>query len=368
MAQSIVSFKVFVLVSIITINLNARANQLVDAETKSVLPLASITDRQGNMVGMTDREGSIPQISADCYPITFNYMGYEPLEIQALGGGNVEMYRHLYELPEIEFSPMSRPLLHLTGYMREVASVLGSSDSVTMFRESIVDFLVPVEKSKVKGWAKARELASKTYVRMTDSSGIDSVSSEHELEYMLWGKIHKLIPDPIKIPESIKNGHGVVSDTVMGKYSPKIIWHRSGNVMRWYRDALANKKGHVSTPWALKLLGLTTDITDMSLNYVFASEDANQVTPADISQMSMSINMSVKGKLFKTAFKSSTPVNVRTYVEVYLTGREFLSDEEGKVLKSNPLSVGTSEIVAPPNVPALHVGIKEIVERVEALR
>ncbi len=141
-------FSIIVSVTILLGAFDANAIRLIDAETKTFLPLASITDRSGNVVGMTDKSGEIPLLPKERYPITFNYMGYEPLQLNKVADEDVKMILQEYELPEIVISPGARPLLHLTGYMRELTSVLSSSDSVTIFKESVVDFLVPVKKQK----------------------------------------------------------------------------------------------------------------------------------------------------------------------------------------------------------------------------
>lgn len=360
------AYPIIVLVSILLGAFDAAAFRLVDAKTKEPLPLASITDRSGNVVGMTDKSGEIPQLPKDRYPITFNYMGFASLQVTEPAEGDVEMIEKDYELPEIVVIPGSRPLLHLTGYMREITSVLCSSDSVTIFKESIVDFLVPVEKTKVKGWKKARELASKTYVRMTNSSGLDSVSTSHEYEFMLWGDRKSLIPSAAKIPVKIK-ATDVACDTIMGKYYPKIIWLKNADVTRWYGDALANEQNHVTTPWALKIFGLTTDVTEISENYVFDTPEGDYIMPTDLRQVSITIDMLAKGKLFKKTFDSSTPVNVRTYMELYLTDRVFLSTEEGKGLKKEIPAIESSGILAPANANPLHPAIRRTVERVNSL-
>lgn len=360
------AFSIIVSVSIILGAFHANAFRLVDAETEAPLPLASITDRSGNVVGMTDNSGVIPELQKDRYPVTFNYMGYASLQMLRPVDHDVRMIQQDYDLPEIVVIPGSRPLLHLTGYMREITSVLGSSDSVTLFKECVVDFLVPVEKTKVKGWNKARELASKTYVRMSDSSGRDSVSTNHEYEFMLWGNRKSLIPSAAKIPDIIK-GTDAACDTVMGKYYPKIIWWKNGDVTRWYGDALANEKDHITSPWALKLFGLTTDVTEISENYVFDTPDGDFIRPTDLRQVSVTIDMLAKGKLFKKTFDSSSPVNVRTYMELYLTEREFLSEEEGKSLKKEIPEMESSDILAPPNANPLHPAILRTVERVNSL-
>lgn len=361
-------FKRLAVVSLLATCLNTQAYHLVDGETKSVLPLASITDNKGNVVAMTSQSGEIPPLSQELFPITFNYTGYEPMEVDKLSHEDVSMVKHIYNLPDIIISPESHPLLYLTAYMREVSSLMSSSDSLTFLKESIVDFLVPVGKTKVKGWRKPRELASKTYVRMIDSEGLDSVSNEHELECLLWTSHHNLIPSSNIIPSNIQDCDGVAEDTIMGKYYPKYVWRRNGNVIHCYADALADEKTHTSSPWLLKMLGLTTDLSDMSLNYVFTSEEGKESSNTDVTQVSLSMDMLVKGRIFKKSMDSSAPVNLRSYAEVFVIDRKFVSDEDAKSLKKDAPVVKESEIIAPANAPGLHQGLKTLVERVKSLQ
>lgn len=352
----------------VTGGLYARADRLVDSETKEALALAAINDCNGNVVAMTSREGEIPPIASNSFPITFNYMGYKPLEVASLDGSDVMMYQNLYELPEIVVAPGSRPLLHLTGYMREVSSQLGPTDSITVFRESIVDFLTPVEKTKFKGWSKPRVLASRTFVRISDSSGLDSIGSGVDNEYMLWGDRFSFIPSSKAIPESMKGSGRFATDTVMGKYFPKNIWVKNGGMIRWYADMLADKKGHVYTPWVLKAAGMTSDFKDASFNYVFHKEDGNKLKPTDLTRMSLSIDILLRGKIAKWAYNSSGPLHLRTYIEFYLTDSEYLTEADGKALKKNPPVYKTSEVKAPLNADPPHPGIRRIVERGVALK
>ena len=49
--------KEIIAVATLAVSLHASAFRLVDASTKAVMPLAAITDRSGNVVGMTDNNG-----------------------------------------------------------------------------------------------------------------------------------------------------------------------------------------------------------------------------------------------------------------------------------------------------------------------
>lgn len=357
------NFSIILLLLAFTGAFKADAFRLVDATAGTPLPLASVTDRSGNVVGLTDKTGEIPALGTDRFPVTFNYMGYEPLEVPGPVDADVKMNPRDYDLPEIVITTDSRPLLRLTGYMRELTSVLNETDSVTIFRESMVDFLVPVKKTKVKGWDKARQLASRTYVRMTDSDGLDSVSAEHEYEFILWGDKQSLIPDATEIPEAIR-GKDFACDTIMGKFGPKAIWWKNGDKVRWYGDALANNKDHKASPLFLKLLGFTADFTELSKSIIFDAPDGDLIKPTDLRQLSLTIDMLGRGKWFKKGFESKSPVNVRSYMELYLTDREFLTEEEGRELKKEPAALETSDIVAPAEAAPLHPAIRVMVGRV----
>lgn len=174
----------------------------------------------------------------------------------------------------------------------------------------------------------------------------------------------KDIPKNIALPDDPKF---ICKIKDMGKYYPKIVWWKNGDVTRWYGDALANEKNHVTSPWALKLLDLTTDFTEISKNYVFNTPAGDFIRPTDLRQVSLTIDMLAKGKLFKNTFDSSSPVNVRTYMELYLTEREFLSEKEAKELKKEIPSIESSDIWAPTNANPLHPAIRRTVERVNSL-
>lgn len=77
--------------------------------------------------------------------------------------------------------------------------------------------------------------------------------------------------------------------------------------------------------------------------------------------------MLARGRLFKKAFDSSTPANIKAYVEVYLTDREYLSNEDAKLLKKEPPVIRTAEIKAPADATPIHPAIRQIKDCVNAL-
>lgn len=341
---------------------------LIDKETEEPLVLASIIDRNGTIIALTGNDGTIPDLPTNAFPVTFSYMGYSPLEVHAVTNGNIGLTPKTFELSEVVISPGIRPLLHITGYMREYTSSFGSKDSLTIYKEAIVDFLIPIAKTKNKGWQKPRILASNTYQRHTDAKGLDSVSNNTDNIYLMASHLN-VFPSStssmLNLPKKIANASGVASETVYTKKNAKMDWQRNGDVIRLNHDGLTQFPNHIYTPNALKVIGATTDFTEVLTSYIFiTNEGESAITPADLCQISLSLKMTGRGKAYKWAFDSQTPLDMRSYIEIYITDREYVSEEEGKKLKKNPPVVG-SKIRAPKEATALHPGIQKIIKRVK---
>lgn len=340
----------------------AAARRLLDAETKAPLPLASVTDFRGNVVALTNGDGEIPSIADNLFPVTFSYVGYTPVQVSSLGEGDINLTPRAYQLPDMVVSPGERPLAYMKGYMRAVMTLFGSSDSITLLKEGIVDFLVPVGKTKVKGWNKPRELVSKVYERTVNSKGIVNVQGECDRPYLMWTDKFPLLPSEVK-----SNVPVVRNDTVVrGKYGLKSSTTRRGDILRVYADGLADQANHTLSPSMLKILGMTTDFTDISMNYVYGLEEDGSCRPLDLSQISMSMDMSIRGKLIKHAFHSDSPVNVKVYIEIFITDREYLTPDEAKQLSKKKPALTRADVKAPAGVPPLHPALEALVRQVES--
>lgn len=342
-------------------------SRLVDKNSGEAITLASITDRNGTMIAQTGNDGSIPEIQATAFPVTFSLIGYEPLEVDSLGGGDIALEPLTLQLSEVVVSPGEAPLMYITAYMREYASSFGSKDSLTIYEEGIVDFLIPVEKTKVKGWRKPRILASKQYQRHTDSAGLDEVSNQADDIFLMASNLN-IFPSSegsaLNMPEKIASASGTTTETVFTKNNTKMDWQRNGDIIRLSHDIMTRYENHVYSPTAFKLLGATVDITESVGSYVFICGDGERtITPADLCQLSLSLKLTGRGKMFKWGFDSKSPVDIRNYIEIYVIDRAYVTEKEGKELKKNPPSVPAG-IVAPKGTAPLHPGVERIVERV----
>lgn len=366
-------FTVCLLLSVITAQgAGVHKSYLIDSQTGDSLVLASILDRNGNLVALTENDGAIPDLLPTSFPITFSYMGYESREIATIPTSDVALTPKMYELSEVVIKPGTHPLLYVTAYMREYGTSFGSSDSVTIYNESIVDFMIPVGKTKNKGWRKPRTLAENTYMRHTNSNGLDSVSDKIDDMYLLAAKSH-IYPSAksavMTLPPNIATTSGQASRTIFTKDSTKIDWLRNGNVIKVNYDVMTRYKNHVYTPNALKLLGATMDITEAMDNYTFVKEDNyNKLSPADVRQISRSMKMIGRGKVWRWSLGTKNPIDMRYYAEIYVLNREYVTEAEAKELKKETPVVSAERIVAPNGTPDLHPGIQSIVNRINSRR
>ena len=355
---------IFTTVSLILSSLFAINAQTVvmDKETNTPLPKASIFDNTGRFIAITTDEGMIPdEISSLSYPLVIRYLGYENAIVSSPEEEAVFLIENDYELPELTVDDTSRTMLHLTGYVRYYGTGTTDQDTVMSFSESIVDFMLPRQKkTKFKGWKDARVLASRNYHQRI-SNTVDTIAYSEQPSGPSGGSY--FIDDEFEIPQEIKSGK---SNRVIinGKYSPERTWVELGDTYFLEIDDLADSKNHKESPNALKLLGATVDFNKVERRYKFEKNQEKIITPEDLKEMSYAFEMLIRGKLFRKMIKSKDPINLNAYAELYIIDREYITEEEAKDLKKNPPQIKASSIKAPANAPQLHPELVKIKERV----
>ena len=85
---------------------------------------------------------------ASAYPLTISSMGYAPASVGSLSLDTVVLRGTEYELPEVLVESKKHQVLHMIGYVREYSTLTTYSDTVMLFREKTVDFMVPVGREK----------------------------------------------------------------------------------------------------------------------------------------------------------------------------------------------------------------------------
>ena len=77
-------------------------------------------------------------------------------------------------LPEVLVVSGHKKLLHLLAYVREYSTMTTYTDTVFLFREKMVDYMLPAGKVDFKGWSTPRVLTSRSYYRFSNSHGLRS--------------------------------------------------------------------------------------------------------------------------------------------------------------------------------------------------
>lgn len=315
------------------------ANTLRVVDDKDNVPLASaaVFSESGLIIGLTDKNGEIEIKSDAYYPITVKCTGYAPTQCDA-GITTAFMQQIPIKLSEVVVTPDGRPVIRMIFYTREYFTGVNETDTVIEITESMQDFFIPA-KEKLKGFKKSkalRTLSTRVYRWRKDDKGKDTVtmsnrmisSSDNIVDFS--PKISK------KDKKKVRSGNG--TDTIPGKYSPKMLIRRNpedSSVFVRY-DMLADNKNHMASPNFLKLLGMTIDMSESLLTgrYDDNGKDAEVFPIENMQFMSLSLNMLMKGKLYKSMYNSDSPIRSILYEEIYPVGREYLTVEEANVLKN----------------------------------
>lgn len=211
---------------------------VAEASTGSPLPHASVFDRNGHFAGVSDAAGRLPDLPESAYPLTLRYIGFVEQNIDAAGRDTVFMRENVTELPELAVETGRRMMLHILAYVREYSTLTSYTDTVFLFREKMVDFMLPTHPDlRRHGWKRPRVLSSKSYYRFTDASGLDSVSDRcsHHFSWTDWVGM----PPVMHLPEAMRL-KPQSSDTLRGRYMASEIWARNADRLRVDIDALAD--------------------------------------------------------------------------------------------------------------------------------
>ena len=354
-----------IIITLLFCNSLVAQERVVDATDRSPVSAASIFDASGNMVGYTWNDGLFSEIPESAYPVTVRCMGYEQLVIERPENKTWEMTPIAYELEEVVIVPVKRNILKQTFYVREYLSMYNETDTVTCFTEHMADRFIPASKdAKFSGKSSLRILASHPYEHY-QLFGADSVSTNPESMIPSMATIFEPINIDVVLPESFKEQEGATKFyEESGKSGKELILKQNDRTFTYSVDALADKKEHKISPWALKLLGFTMDINQVYVTQVYRVNDKGVYLPKDLLESSFVIQADGKGKYLRKALKSDKPIIIRCLNELYVVGYDYLSKEEAKEeYKNKPTDV---KFVIPSTVPPLNEATQRLVERANA--
>ena len=266
------------------------------------------------------------------------------------------------ELPEVMISANKRNLLHILAYVREYSTLTNYSDTVFMFREKMVDYMLPPDsKFRYRGWRTPRLISSRSYYRFTDHNGLDSVSDRcnHHFSWSDWIGIPPTSPVPdALLPDGSSN------ETVMGRYEATETWFRDNDHVQLSVNVLADTTARKWAPGISNFFSDDIDFGRFILRFDYRNVLGNILQPLDLNAYSFEIQTKGRGHNMFMFHRNGQSFDVSTTAEVYILDKEFLSTKDAKKWEHIASSGLPVDIYEPASAPDLDPDIAMLVERV----
>lgn len=353
------------IISIISMEVKAYDIIVADSATHVPLPNASIYDKDGTPAALSNSNGALPRISQSRYPITVRYLGFNERTVLFGSTDTIFLSENVSELPEVVIESRRQRMLHILAYVREYSSLSTYTDTVFLFREKMVDYMLPTEERiKFKGWTSPRVLTSKSYYRFTNQNGLDSVSdvSQHHFSWSDWIGI----PPKVALPLRIKASE-IAADTLFGKYSPTETWTRINDSIRIDIDVLADT---LSRKWVPDFAGFfrkNLDYEKFKLNFDYSNIAGDTVSALDLDRYSFSVDSRGRGREMFQFNRINAPVFVSTHADVYVLDKEYISVKEARKWDKRNFATDEIGIYEPMEAPALAPSVEALIARVNLL-
>ena len=351
-----ISFIIMALSAICGLSAAQRVTVIDSRDNSSVIG-ATVFSHSGTIKGITDNNGNIDGLSPADFPLTVKCLGYSQATCDS-GSDTLKLVEASYPLSEITVTPGDRPIMKVICYIRELTSGTTESDTIQFFAEHMAAFYIPtIEKTKIKVTTNPQKLKSQFYKPLISGSNSEGISRDADYDDFSWLMLVSYPAENFNVPQSILNG--AAADTVKGKYYPKTITRANSGTITQTIDMLSDRKNHTYSPSFFKLFGLTIDITELRSAWAYRNEMKPMYEPSDVIYETFSMDILGKGKLIKKAFKSSEPVNMHAYYELYPTSIEYLTIEEAddQLHHNPPVTEIIRSPIAPPLDPALQARV-----------
>ena len=341
------------------------ATVVVDAVSRKPLSGVSVISGAGKPVALGSSRGLLPSVSEEDYPVTLHYMGYADCVVEHPGADTVAMRRRVIELRPAVVSTSLQRVLSLTAYVREYSTLSSRSDTVFLFREKMVDFLLaPAGKSRVKGWTLPRILASKSYYRFTNSAGLDSVSDRcsHYFSWADWIGVPPAMVQPQPLCDAV-----AAVDTLRGRYQPCEVWSKDYDRVTVNVDVMADTIGRRWVPGLARFFTDDIDFWQLRTRFLFENVPDDEVDPSSLSGFSADIESDGRGHGMFMFGRPDRNIGVVTHAEVYIVDKKYLTVGEARKLAKPRAGVDTIAVTPPAGIEPLPAAIEELVARVEGI-
>lgn len=355
----------FMLLAFSILGAEGRDNMIVvDSLTRRPLPGASVFDRTGMAIGISNNKGCLPHISQESYPLTLRYLGYKERTIPMITD-TVSLIEQASDLPEVIVESTRHKVLHVLAYVREYSNLTTYTDTIFLFREKMVDYmLTPDKKVHFSGWSNPRVLKSQSYYRFTNSAGLDSVSSKCN-QHFSWSDWVGIASGHL-MPKSII-GRWNATDTIRGKYSPTEIWIKNGDRLTVNVNVLADTASRKWVPNLSAFFKKRLDFENFRATFNYDNVAGDSVTVTDLTGYSFNIESNGRGYDMFRFNRKNEPFFVNTFAEVYILDKEYITVKEAKKWANDKFDSDNIAIIEPAEAPEIQEPIQTLIARVNAI-
>lgn len=353
---------------VVLVALTARSRNIIvvaDSVTHRPLPGASVFGSSGTAAGMTDGKGRLPYLSASDLPFTIRYLGYAEKTVDSLDADTIFLTEYTAELPEVVVESRQHKVLHVLAYVREYSSLSTYTDTVFLFREKMVDYMLPSDaSSKFKGWRTPRIINSNSYYRFTNASGLDSVSNTCN-QHFSWSDWVGIAPVP-PMPATLR-GKEQATDTLAGKYGPSEVWMRNGDRLTVDVNVLADTVSRRWVPNLETFFRKKLDYERFRVRFNYDNITADSVYATGLAGYSFNIDSRGRGHDMFRFHRYDEPFFVSTFGEVYILDKEYITVKEARKRQKRVFAAGEVDVIEPAEVTDVAPGIQQLIARVNAI-
>lgn len=356
----------FILLTVLTAaNGSAGTVIVADKATLRPLPSASVFSINGTVIGMSDKKGRLPRIAPTNFPVTIRYLGYMEKTVDSLPADTLFLNESPMELPEVVVESRQQKMMHMLAYVREYSTLSTYFDTVFLFREKMVDYMLPTDgRTRYKGWRYPRIIKSKSYYRFRNAAGLDSVSSRCNNHFSWSDWIG--ITTPPSLPRGVRHA-GIATDTVRGKYADTEIWIRKDDRLTVDIDVLADTSSRKWIPQLSAFFRNNIDFDNFRLRISYGDVTADTVGAADLTGYSFNVDSRGRGHNMFRFNRKDEPFFVSTFAEIHILDKEYVTIGEAKKWEKGNFDADGIEIITPDGAPPLQPDILALIGRVDAI-
>lgn len=309
---------------------------------------------------MTSATGELPSASRSDFPLEIRCLGYLSRKVQAGAGDTLRLRPGSNELGELTVNSVKKGVLYLKGYVREYSSLTTEIDTVLLFREKAVDFMVATRRAKgFDSRLTPRLLASRSYYRFLTPAGEDSVGNYFRSNFSRTDWIG-LPPGYQTLPQGLSPGGEV--------RSPSIVWRRDSSGIDLEADILGDTANRRLMPLITSFMNLDVNFTELKTfgRYAVEADDKPAELFADaLTRLSVSMVFDGQGRRFPLVYGTDDKYTVKTLAEIFITDRRYISTGQARKLERNCPAMTADDIMAPPEAGSLPEEIMALKQRVE---